>query len=339
MARVSKNAKSKNTRNRKKQQEEKYNADNEIIIGVTTKPKEVRVDKKKSARTKQVKNNIKRTSNKKSSKNVINQNNKKKKNEKVLTKEQEINRINRKKMAISFCIVLVIAIAGIIYFLTTPMFNIASIEVNGNNKNSVETYISLTKVDLNSTNIFAVTKTGIAKNIEENPYVESVEVKRKLPNIIQINITEREVAYQASYNDEYIYIDKQGYILEINNEKKNVTKIIGLSTTKESLNEGQRLNNGDLLKLDTVLKIVNYCNYNSIDNTISSIDVSDISNYIINFDKEGQIAYLGDATNLSERILWLKTILEKEKGNKGEIFINGNLSDSKVYFKPYTKKE
>lgn len=339
MARVSKNTKSKNTRNRKKQQEEKYNADNEIIIGVTTKPKEVRVDKKKSARTKPVKNNIKRTSNKKSSNKVMNQNNKKKKNEKVLTKEQEINKINRKKIAISFCIVLVIAIAGIIYFLTTPTFNISNIEVNGNNKNSVETYISLTKIDLSSTNIFAVTKTGIAKNIKENPYVESVEVKRKLPNIIQINIKEREVAYQASYNDEYIYIDKQGYILEINNEKKNITKIIGLSTTKEALSEGQRLNNGDLLKLDTVLKIVNYCNYNSIDNTISSIDVSDISNYIINFDKDGQIAYLGDATNLSERILWLKTILEKEKGNKGEIFINGNLNDSKVYFKPYTKKE
>lgn len=339
MARVSKNAKSKNVRNKKKQQEEKYNADNEIIIGVTTKPKEVRVDKKKSARTKPVKNNIKRTSNKKSSNKVINQNNKKKKNEKVLTKEQEINKINRKKIAISFCIILVIAIAGIIYFLTTPTFNISNIEVNGNNKNSVETYISLTKIDLSSTNIFAVTKTGIAKNIKENPYVESVEVKRKLPNIIQINIKEREVAYQANYNDEYIYIDKQGYILEINNEKKNITKIIGLSTTKEALSEGQRLNNGDLLKLDTVLKIVNYCNYNSIENQISSIDVSDISNYIINFDKDGQIAYLGDATNLSERILWLKTILEKEKGNKGEIFINGNLNDSKVYFKPYTKKE
>ena len=25
--------------------------------------------------------------------------------------------------------------------------------------------------------------------------------------------------------------------------------------------------------------------------------------------------------------------------DEGEIFINGNLSDSKVYFKPYTKKE
>lgn len=341
MAKASKNAKTKNTMKRKSQQEEKYNADNEIIIGVTTIPKEVRVDKKKSARTKPVKDNKKRTSNNKSAKKVdgLGINNKKKNKNKTLTKEQEIKKINTKKIVISFFILLIIIIAGIVYFLTTPMFNISNIEVNGNNKNSIETYISLTKIELNSTNIFAVTKTGIAKNIKENPYVESVEVNRKLPNTIQINITERKVAYQASYNDQYIYIDEQGYTLEINNEKKDTTKILGLSSTNEGLTEGHRLNNEDLLKLDTVLKIINYCNYNSIENEISSIDVSDVSNYTINLDKDGQIVYLGDATNLSERILWLKTILEKEKGNKGEIFINGNLNSGKVYFKPYLKKK
>ena len=44
--------------------------------------------------------------------------------------------------------------------------------------------------------------------------------------------------------------------------------------------------------------------------------------------------YLGDASSINERILWLKTILEKEKKNKGEIFINGDLNDSRIYFKP-----
>lgn len=336
MAKTNKNSKNKKTKNK---QEEKYNADNEIIIGVTTKPKEIRVDEKKSTRTQSVKNNKKKTSNKKNTKKINNRNNNKKANnnknkKKTITKEQEIKKVNTKKIIASILILFVIVIAGIIYFLTTPMFNIANIEVTGNDKNSVETYISLTKIELNSTNIFAVTKNRLIKNIKENPYVENVEIKRKLPNTLQINIDEREIAYQASYSDKYIYIDKQGYILEINNEKKHVTKILGLSSTNEALSEGQRLNNEDLQKLDTVLKIVNYCSYNSIENEISSIDISDTSNYTINFDKEGQVAYLGDASSLSERILWLKTILEKEKGNKGEIFINGNLNDSKVYFKP-----
>ena len=114
---------------------------------------------------------------------------------------------------------------------------------------------------------------------------------------------------------------------------------MGLSSTSGALQEGERLNNEDLLKLDTVLKIMNYCKYNSIENKVSSINVSDTSNYTLYLEKEGKVAYLGDATNLSERILWLKTILEKEKENKGEIFINGNLSNRKVYFKPTENKE
>ena len=66
--------------NKKKQTDTKYNADNEIIIGVTTKPKEkVRVEKKKTTRT-----NKNKTS-KVNSKKVVNKNKKK-----LNTKKQNI---------------------------------------------------------------------------------------------------------------------------------------------------------------------------------------------------------------------------------------------------------
>ena len=193
--------KTKNKKN-KKQREEKYNAENEIIIGVTTKPKEVRVDKKRSTRTKPANNkrnanNRKRTSNTKKSKNRKEELNTQYVKNKHITKDEEIKKINRKKVFISLFILLIIVIAGIIYFLTTPMFNITNIEVTGNEKNSVDTYVSLTKIELNSTNIFEVTKNKITKNIKENPYVESVQIKRKLPSTLEIVITEREVSYQA----------------------------------------------------------------------------------------------------------------------------------------------
>lgn len=319
-----------NNKVKKKNKGEKYNTDNEIIIGVTTKPKNgTESNQKINYKNKKIKQKkIKRTSSKKKIK------------KEVLTKEQIIKKSNRKKVIISMLILFIIAVGAIIYCLTTPMFNIANIEITGNSKNSVETYISLSKIQLNSTNIFSITKSSIIKNIKENSYVNKVEVKRKLPNTLQINIEERKVAYQAEYNNQLIYIDEQGYILEINEEKnKNSISLKGLESTNGVLTEGQRLNNNDLLKLDTVLKIVNYCKYNSIENKIESLDISDTSNYTIYFSKNKQIAYLGDATNLSERILWLKTILEKEKGNKGEIFINGNVHDGKVYFKPITEKE
>lgn len=330
--------KPKNTKT-KKQREEKYNDENEIIIGVTTKPKEVRVDKKRSTRTKSANNkktanNRNRTSNNKKSKNRKKEINTQYVKNKHITKEEEIKRVNRKKVFISLFVLLIIVIAGIIYFLTTPMFNITNIEVTGNEKNSVDTYVSLTKIELNSTNIFEITKNKITKNIKENQYVESVQIKRKLPSTLEINVTERKVSYQAEYNDNYIYLDKQGYVLELNEKKKDTIIIEGLETTKGAITEGQRLNNEDLFKLDTVLKLVNCCKYNSIQNEITSINVSDTNNYAIKFDNGEKTAYIGNNTKLNEKVLSLKQVLEKEVGNKGEIFVDENaLERNRVYFK------
>lgn len=333
MPRTSSNKKVKN----KKQ--EKYIAENEIIIGVTTKQKETKQEKKKSANTKSSK--TKGTSSKKpnNSKNNIRKkttsSNIKKNNTKDPSKDQIIKKLNRKRTIISLVILSFICCAGIIYFLTTPMFNITNIEISGNKKISVETYISLTQIELNTTNIFAVTKRGITKNIKENPYVETVEITRKLPNIIQINIKEREVAYQAKYNNKNIYMDKQGYILEVAEKKKNTITLLGLSSTKETIEVGQRLNKEDLIKLDTVLKIVNYFKYNSIESDITSINVADSNDFKLNLEKEGKTVHLGNETILNEKILKLKAILEKEKGNKGEIFIDEEaINRNRIYFKP-----
>ena len=328
----------KDTKTKKKQKQEKYNAENEIIIGVTTVNKEKRVDNKRSTRANHDNKNKRKTSKGKNKK----QKHSLKKSKidyqidkiEEISKEETIRKSNRKRNIICFIICLLILIAGAIFIMTTPQFYIKEIEIDGNSKNSVDTYISLTKIDLNTTNIFAISKNSIIKNIKENPYVESVEIKRKLPNKLHIDIQERKVDYQIKYNDKYIYLSRQGYILEINEKNDEIIKLVGLNTINDEIKEGERLKNEDLSKLDIVLKIVNQFKYNSIENVITVIDVSNKTNIQIELDNGEKKVYLGDASSLSERILWLKTVLDKEGKNKGEIFINGNMNDSKVYFKP-----
>lgn len=235
---------------------------------------------------------------------------------------------------ISTGILLFIVICGTIYYLTTPVFNIANIEVFGNNKNSIDTYISLTGVNINQTNIFGFTNSSMEKKIKENPYVESVEIKRKLPNTIQLYIQERNVDYQVAYLNSYIYLNNQGYILEINQEKENVTEIDGLSSISDNINEGYRLANEDLLKLDTILKITNYFKYNSnLEIELTKIDVNDISNYILEFKEEGKIAYIGDSSSITEKMTAVVKILEAEDGKKGNIYADEDaLKRNRVYF-------
>lgn len=320
---------SKQKNNKKKNQ---YSADNEIIIGVTTRPKEkVRVDKK-TTRTNTKDNRKISSKGNNSKKNNGATGNKTKKNKKIY-KEEEIKKKNRKRMAISCILLLFLAIGGTIYYLTTPVFNISNIEIFGNEKNSIETYISLSRIEIGTTNIFGITENKIKKNIKENAYAEDVIMKRKLPNTIQLYITERKITYQVAFGTNYLYLDNQGYILETSEQKKDIPIITGLSTIQENVKAGQRLSEDDLLKLNTILKIMNYCKYNTIENEITSIDVTDKDNYIIYFEKDKKIVYLGDASNLSERLSMLKTILKNEKGKQGEIFMNGDLKEDRIYFR------
>ena len=72
---------------------------------------------------------------------------------------------------------------------------------------------------------------------------------------------------------------------------------------------------------------------NSVSTLITKIDISDKSNYKLILETKNKTAYLGDASNISTRMLYLKSVLEHEEGKTGEIFINGDLSKDKVYFR------
>ena len=321
------NKKSKNSK-----LDNKYNADNEIIIGVTTKAKEkVRVEKK-PARTN--KKNKVGTSTKKRQNNKKNttipkreHTNNSKINKKMMNRkdDEQIKIINRKKVVISILFLFIIVLGGMIYYLTTPVFNVSNIQVIGNNKNTVDTYISLSKINIGSTNIFAFTNNGVRKNIKENSYVEDVVIKRKLPNTVELNITERTAEYQAEYLGKYIYLNNQGYILEISEEKLSLPLIIGLDSLKEEIKVGTRLNNDDLIKLDVVVKISNYCKYNDVGSDITSIDTSNTADYIVYFEKEKKKIYLGNSSNLVEKMDSAVTIMEKEKNESREIFVREDL--------------
>ena len=45
--------------------------------------------------------------------------------------------------------------------------------------------------------------------------------------------------------------------------------------------------------------------------------------------------YLGDTSNLSNKMLYILAIIEQEKGKDGDIFVNGDLNNK---FQPYFRE-
>ena len=247
--------------------------------------------------------------------------------------EEQIKR-NRKIKTLIKLILLLAVIAGIIiYLMLSPIFNIKNIIVDGNSSISSEQIISLSKVQ-KETNLFKVSNKDTTASIKENPYVKSVEIRRKLPDTITFVITERIATYMLEYGGSYAYIDNQGYILEISaNTKEGLAKIVGYETVQDEIVPGNRLCENDLEKLNTVLRITASAKTNQFDSLITSINIEDSNNYKLYLDTEQKTVYLGDCTNLDTRMLYVKAILDKEKGIAGEIFVDMNLNEKYPFFR------
>ena len=128
------------------------------------------------------------------------------------------------------------------------------------------------------------------------------------------------------------YINNQGYILEISEQKLELPTILGISTNQEQIVEGSRLNMQDLGKLETVIQIMNICKSCEIESKISTIDITSKNNFIINMEQEKKVIYLGNETNLKDKILYIPVILEENKGKEGAIYLNDG--DTINSFKP-----
>lgn len=295
---LNKNKKSNKKNNTKKineKQEDIFNVDNEFIIGV---------------------------SNKNSRKNTLS--------------KEEIAQIRVKKeiriKKIKTVFIVGIIIFAVFFTLYSPIFNITDIQVINNNNISQQEIISLSGIQKGE-NTFKLFKGEIINKIKENPYVENVTIRRVLPGTVQIEIEERTAAFMLEYANAYVYINTQGYILEISTQRRELPIITGFTTKQEEIKINNRLCLEDLEKINTVLKIIKVATDNDVVSYITKIDISDDSDYVLILEGENKKAYIGDCSDLITRMLYVKELIEKEKGKPGEIFVNKNLNTQYPMFR------
>ena len=265
---------------------------------------------------------------------MTNKNNQKKQKEVQIRSTKKQARMERKKKKlkriIKWTTLFLLIIGGIVFALVSPIFNIKDIQVINNNQIATETIISLSQLQVGQ-NLFKFNKNKVEKEIKTNPYIESVNIKRKIPDKIEITIEERNKNYNVEFLNGYAYINNQGYILEISEQKLDLPTIQGISTQAEQIVEGNRLNTEDLGKLGSVIQIMNICKNYELDKKISAIDITNKNNYIIYMDEEKKTIYLGDDSNLSTKMLYIPTILKENEGKEGTIYVNGDINNN---FKP-----
>lgn len=330
VGRPQKNRKKK-TRKTENNSNEKINLDNEIIIGLTPKKEETIKTKKGRNNKRKIKKDEEVYSrhlqkNKKTNKKSA----KKKNNKKTLeTKTREKNiKSKHKSKIIKWLLIFILGLVAVILFMLSSIFNIKQIVVLNNSKISAQEIINLSTLKV-GVNMFKTTNTKIRNGIKTNAYIEDVNIKRNLNGTVTLEIKERTPTYMLKFANAYIYINNQGYMLEISETPLELPIITGFSTSNEEIKEGSRLNVDDLNKLGNIIKIMETANSTALADLITEIDISDADNYILTLESEGKTVKLGEIKNLNIKFGRIEMVLQHEKGKNGEIYFQ----EDKTIFK------
>ena len=290
------------------------NLDNEIIIGMTLKE-----EPKKDTKTK--KSNGKKSKSKPKDKKIVSKSKPVKKTQ-TAKNNKKPKKKNIKLKIVKWIFLLAILATAIILFMLSSVFNITNITVTNNNKISEQEIISLSGLTKNE-NMFKVLNKKVEESIEQNPYIENVKITKTISGTVNLEVTERVATYMLKFANGYVYINNQGYMLEISQEPLELPIISGFKTPTENIKEGNRLVVEDLKELENVIKIMETAKTTSVGAIIAEIDISDPTNYKIIIPSENKTVEFGDLTNINVKILKIEYIIEQEKGKQGEIYFQG----------------
>lgn len=296
------------------------NLDDEIVIGINRPQTPKKGNGKKKKTTKKEKN-------KKTTKKVA------KSATSIKNTKKDKPKKSKKGLIIVISIIAIIILT--IILMNIDICKIKNIELIDNTNVSKEQIKELVNFEQYN-NLFSINVVKIKEDIKKNAYIEDVKISRKFPNTVKITLLERVPKYMLQVADSYIYINNQGYMLDISVEKIEVPIIVGFKTDLSNVQAGNRLELEDLKQMETIIKIFETANLNEIGMLITKIDVSNDKNYTLVLESEQKTVYLGDCSNLNTRMLYLSGILSQTKNLAGEIFLNMDLNTEDAYFREQT---
>ena len=251
------------------------------------------------------------------------------------TKNISNEKIKKKKgKGIVKFILFIILILGIIAFLKSPFFTLQKINVKGNNKVKSSEIIKLSQIETNK-NMFQKNLLFLNKNLKKNTYIKNASLKIVSSSEIELDIEERDEKYYISASNKFYTIDNSGMILkESITEPTNLIKLSIFKTELVNIKVGEKLNESDIKDIEDISNIIkNYIYTIKSDIEISEAYYNEKIGYVINLSQEKKVVYLGDKNKMETKILYLKKIIEQEKGIEGEIFLNKDFKDKFPVFR------
>lgn len=200
---------------------------------------------------------------------------------------------------------LIAFLIGLYMLLHSQLFCVELVDVTGNIIVSDEKIIELSEITAGE-RLYAVNIKDSEKKIGYYPYIDAVQVKRKLPNRIIIEIVERKPVGAVVTAGGYVQVSADGRLLSVSPTigQYNLPVISGVLLS-EIPTPGNIIQNDNLTQ---ALQIIAECNQELLSN-LAELNVGQADS-IMACTNEGIEIRLGNVDNIETRLLDLNDILQ-----------------------------
>lgn len=215
-------------------------------------------------------------------------------------------RIKHVRFLLSLFLVLGVLVGGY-QFLNSSFFAVRSIEVQGNNALRTAEIIETSGV-VCGTNIFKVDTRKVVNLLQVMPLVERVEVWRRFPDTIVINVQERTPIAVLAAQGGFVVVDRYGVYLRKLDDILGVSEpiVTGVNVDK-TVGPGQAVTSPGL---KTAIAVIQELDRDFLDQ-ISEINAQDPEQLILVTLKGLNIRF-GDEERVAEKQTFLKSFLADE---------------------------
>ncbi len=245
-----------------------------------------------------------------------------------MIKKHRKKRAKRKRLLIILLVLLCILAALVI--IGIKGFQIHKVQVSGNELYTDEQIKESVLNDKYSWNaLYVVLKHRFFK-MQEVPFIDEMEVELVSMHTIKINVYEKAIIGYIAANDQNVYFDKDGFVVEISKRLiDHVPKVEGIECNEVVVYE--KLDLDDKHALSILLTFSQQLSkYGLVPKTIAFQDKKSLS-----ADFGNVIVEMGDSEYLVEKVMRLNSIMPQLAGKSGTLHLeNWTPLTTDVFFAP-----
>ena len=231
------------------------------------------------------------------------------------TKEMRRKKRRKRRLLVGFIVFMITAMSVAAVLSITILFPVKTVKAKGS-KLYTEKQIIKSSGITEENNLFTLSAEAVTKNLVRNlPYIDSVELKRELPDTITIIV--KDATEYASFfaDDVYYVISRGGRVINAYTEQPENTFLIEGCTAKCKV--GQMAQFDDEKNQKIIFNLAQELEKENI--FINKINISD--KYNITLTVEGRFnVILGSETNVENKIAQLDSMIENiDKNATGRI--------------------